>query len=268
VALLVTLHRHDRAIVIAILLAVIVAAWVYLAYGVGHLAPTMHDMGMDMSGMDMAMPAEPIRWTAGYATLTALMWMAMMAAMMLPSAAPMLLFYDSIARQRGARSTTVGPTSLFGLGYLSVWLGFSIAATLLQYGLDRVSLLSPAMQTTSAILAGALLVAAGLYQWTSLKQSCLRLCRSPLDFVLGHWRNGHSGAFAMGIGHGLYCLGCCWMLMLLLFVGGVMSFAWIIGIALFVLVEKLAPAGHWVGKAAGLVLAGWGAYKLVVAAGM
>ena len=253
--LLVALHRHDRTIVILILLAAIAASWAYLLFGVDAAVPEMDDMGM-------AMPMSPPGWTGGQAALTFAMWAAMMAAMMLPSAAPMLLFYDVIARKRNAGSAAIGPTSLFGLGYLAVWAGFSALAVALQYGLDRANLLSPMLQTTSVALTAALLVAAGVYQWTPLKQSCLRHCRSPLDFVLQHWRGGRRGAFAMGITHGLYCLGCCWMLMLLLFVGGVMSFAWIAAIALFVLVEKLAPAGHWIGKAAGVALIGWGGYVL------
>jgi predicted metal-binding membrane protein len=118
------------------------------------------------------------------------------------------------------------------------------------------------MQTTSTALAGAILVGAGIYQWTPLKQACLRQCRSPLDFVMTEWRSGKGGAFAMGLTHGAYCLGCCWLLMLLLFVGGVMNLAWIAGIALFVLVEKLSPAGHWIGKAAGVALILWGGVVL------
>jgi predicted metal-binding membrane protein len=189
-----------------------------------------------------------------------------MTAMMLPSAVPMLLFYDSIARKRSAAASAIGPTSLFGFGYLVIWAAFCIAAVLLQYGFDRVALLSPMMQTTSTALAWIILVGAGLYQWTPLKQACLRQCRSPLDFVMTNWRNGRSGAFAMGLRHGLYCLGCCWLLMLLLFVGGVMNFAWIAGIALFVLVEKLSPAGHWIGKAAGVALILWGGVVLAALA--
>ena len=235
------------------MLAVILASWAYLLVGV--------DMPMpEMPGM--AMPMDAPVWTAGYFALTLLMWMAMMTAMMMPSAMPMLLFYDSIARKRGTQTTAVGSTSLFGLGYLVVWLGFSIGAVLLQYAFDKASLLSPMMETTSVALAGVILVFAGVYQWTPLKQSCLRQCRSPLDFIMTWWRGGNRGAFAMGLRHGVLCLGCCWVLMLLLFVGGVMNFAWITGIALFVMVEKLAPAGHWIGKAAGVVLIVWGGVVL------
>lgn len=248
------LHRHDRAIVVAILLGVILASWAYLLAGVDMPMPEMPGMAMPMD-----MPA----WTAGYLALTLLMWMAMMMAMMLPSAMPMLLFYESIARKREAQTTAFGSTSLFGLGYLVIWLGFSIGAVLLQYAFDKASLLSPMMEITSIALAGVILVSAGVYQWTPLKQSCLRQCRSPLDFIMTRWRGGNRGAFQMGLRHGALCLGCCWMLMLLLFVGGVMNVAWIAGIALFVMVEKLAPAGHWIGKAASVVLIAWGGAVLV-----
>jgi predicted metal-binding membrane protein len=251
---LVRLHRHDRAVVVAILLSVILASWAYLLVGMDMPMPEMPGMTMPMDG-----PA----WTAGYFALTLLMWMAMMTAMMLPSAMPMLLFYDSIARKRGAQTTAVGSTSLFGLGYLVVWLGFSVGAVLLQYAFDKASLLSPMTEITSVALAGVIFVSAGAYQWTPLKQSCLRQCRSPLDFIMTQWRGGNRGAFQMGLRHGALCLGCCWMLMLLLFVGGVMNVAWIAGIALFVMVEKLAPAGHWIGKAASLVLIAWGGAVLV-----
>ena len=253
---LVGLHRHDRAVVVAILLCVILASWAYLLIGVEMPMPEMAGMAMPM--------AAPV-WTAGYFALTLLMWMAMMAAMMLPSAVPMLLFYESIARKRAPQTTSVGSTSLFGLGYLVVWLGFSIAAVGLQFAFDQASLISPMLEATSAVLAGLILIAAGIYQWMPLKQACLRQCRSPLDFVITQWRAGSGSAFAMGLRHGAFCLGCCWTLMLLLFVGGVMNFAWIAGIALFVLVEKLSPAGHWIGKVAGGLLIAWGG--IVLAAG-
>lgn len=256
-ALLASLHRHDRAIVVITLLGVVLISWAYLLFGI--------EMPMPMSGMEgmenmagMAMSTPPPVWTGGYLTLMLAMWLSMMAAMMLPSATPMLLFYDSIIRRQSPLDSTVGPTALFSLGYLVVWTGFSVAAVALQYCLVRASLLSPMMETTNAVLAGVILVAAGIYQWTPLKQACLRNCRSPLDFVMTHWRKGKAGAFAMGLRHGLYCLGCCWMLMLLLFVGGVMNLAWIAGIALFVLIEKVAPAGHWIGRAAGVALILWG----------
>jgi predicted metal-binding membrane protein len=170
----------------------------------------------------------------------------------------------SLAR-RVARAGTVGGTGAFVLGYVVVWGVFSLVAGALQFGLDQAALLSPMMETTSIALAGSVLIAAGLYQWTPLKQACLRQCRSPLEFIVTQWRDGVRGAFAMGLRHGGYCLGCCWLLMLLLFVGGVMNLVWIAGLALFVLVEKLAPAGHWTGRAAGAGLVGWGFATLATA---
>ena len=144
-----------------------------------------------------------------------------------------------------------------------MWTAFSAAATALQFAFDRFALLSPMMETTSTALAGVLLIAAGIYQWTPLKQSCLRHCRSPLDFILTQWRKGARGAFVMGARHGVYCVGCCWALMLLLFVGGIMNMAWIAALAFFVLFEKLVPLGRWVSVVAGIFLAGWGALLLV-----
>ena len=139
----------------------------------------------------------------------------------------------------------------------------SLAATALQFGLENLALMSPMMQTTSIALAEMVLIVTGLYQWTSLKQACLRHCRSPLDFLVAYWHPGSRGALRMGLRHGAYCVGCCWVLMLLLFVGGVMNFAWIAGVALFVLIEKLVPAGHWIGRGAGILLVGWGTATLL-----
>jgi predicted metal-binding membrane protein len=247
------LLRHDRVIVVAALFAVIFISWAYLLTGAGMDMPAMGGMLMPMASPD---------WTPSYFALTLAMWATMMAAMMLPSAAPMLLLYEKIARKRGETGETIGSTGLFGVGYVAVWAGFSVAAAALQYGLDKANLLSPMMATTSVALAGALLVAAGLYQWTPLKQTCLRHCRSPLEFIMTEWRGGQRGALAMGLRHGAFCLGCCWMLMLLLFVGGVMSFVWIAGIAAFVLVEKTAPAGYWLGRIVGTALFAWGGATL------
>jgi predicted metal-binding membrane protein len=194
-------------------------------------------------------------------------WVAMMAAMMLPSAAPMVLFHAAITRQR---STGIAPADVssgaFVLGYLAVWSAFSVAATALQYSLERLALLSPMMQTTNVFLAGAVLVGAGVYQWTPLKRACLRQCQTPFAFVMAHWRDGIAGAFAMGARHGAACLGCCWPLMLLLFVGGVMNVGWIAGVAVFVAIEKLAPTCSWISRAAGALLVAWGVATWLAAA--
>jgi predicted metal-binding membrane protein len=245
--------KRDRVLVVACLLFVVVLSWAYLLTGAG----MMQEMG------DMLMPMSTGPWTFGRAVLVLVMWASMMAAMMLPSAAPVILLYATIARRRHERGELASASGSFASGYIAVWVVFSLAAAALQFGLEKAALLSPMMKTTSIALAGAVLIAAGLYQWTPLKQACLRHCRSPLDFLVAHWRPGSRGAFLMGLRHGVYCVGCCWLLMLLLFVGGVMNLAWIAGVALFVLIEKLAPAGHWIRRGAGILLVAWGAATLL-----
>lgn len=237
--------RRDRTVTLAALAAVAAAAWIYVLTGAG----------MDMPG------TAPAPWTPGLFALMLAMWAVMMVAMMLPSAAPTILLFASVERRRG-RAPGRG-VAVFVLGYLGVWIGFSLAATILQWGMERLALLSPAMATTSTVMAAAVLVAAGLYQLTPLKRACLRRCRSPLDFLVRHWREG---PFRTGLRHGLFCLGCCWVLMALLFVGGVMSPLWIGGIALIVMVEKLAPRGEALGRALGLLLVGCGLAVLAGAA--
>jgi predicted metal-binding membrane protein len=145
-------------------------------------------------------------------------------------------------------------TTIFVLGYLVVWTTYSVAAALAQAGLHAAALMSPAMAATSPLLAGGLLVAAGVFQWTPLKRACLAGCRSPLSFLMAGWREGRGGAFVMGLRHGLYCLGCCWALMALLFVVGVMNLLWVAAIAVAVLVEKVVPRGDLVGRLAGVAL--------------
>lgn len=244
--------RHERVIVIAGLLAVIGLSWAYLLAGAG----TMQEMG----GMLMPMSSGP--WDLDHALVMFAMWAVMMAAMMLPGATPMILLYGTLARRRGASGAEVAGSAVFTLGYVVVWTGFSVLAVVLQFGFERAAWLSPMMEASSQVLAAALLIAAGVYQWTPLKQACLRRCRSPLDFVMTHWREGRWGAWVMGVQHGAYCAGCCWLLMTLLFVGGVMNLAWIAGLALYVLVEKLAPAGPWVGCVSGALLVIWGCATL------
>jgi predicted metal-binding membrane protein len=246
------LHR-DRAIVITALIGVVLLSWLYLLLGAGI------DMG-DMEGMDM--PAMAPEWSPAYFAVMLLMWIIMMAAMMLPSAAPMILLHATMSRRRREQGGVVPAIGIFVLGYVVIWAAFGLAATSLQWALGTAALLSPAMATTSRVAAASMLIAAGIYQWTPLKQSCLRRCRSPLDFVVTYWREGALGSFVMGIRHGAFCVGCCWMLMLLLFVGGLMNLLWIAGLALFVLVEKTAPGGHWIGRVAGIALVALGCVEL------
>jgi len=254
------LLRHDRAVVLGSLAAVIVLAWAYLLLCAGIEMEVM-DMG---GGRIMAMPPE---WTLAYGLVVFLMWAVMMVAMMLPSAAPVTLLIASIAKKRREAGTALGVTTApFVLGYLAVWLTFAAVATLLQWRLDAAELLSETMALAGTVVAGSVLVLAGIYQWTPLKQACLRHCRSPLDFLLHHWRDGALGAFVSGARHGTFCLGCCWMLMALLFVGGIMNLAWIAGIALIVLIEKTLPWGGRMGRVTGIVLIAWGVLALAMAA--
>jgi predicted metal-binding membrane protein len=248
------LLRRDRAVVITALCAVVILSWLYLLVGAG----------MDSHEMDgMTMPTMRAEWSPAYFAVMVAMWVVMMAAMMLPSAAPMILLHATVSRRRQQQNGTLAATGLFVLGYVAVWAAFSLAASTLQWALASAVLLSPMMETTSKPVAASLLVAAGIYQWTPLKHSCLRHCRSPLDFVLAYWREGNWGSFAMGLRHGAFCLGCCGVLMLLLFVGGLMNLAWVAGLAAFVLIEKAAPRGDWIGRFAGVGLVLWGLVELL-----
>ena len=186
----------------------------------------------------------------------------MMAAMMLPSAAPAILLVAALTKQRGERHAVVSSWQ-FALGYLAIWAAFSLVATGLQFALDRGGLLSETMASGSVVLAALLLIAAGIYQWTPWKEACLRQCRSPIEFLTRYWRQGAFGPVRAGAWHGAFCLGCCWMLMALLFVGGLMNMFWIAGLALLVLVEKLLPFGRRVSQITGAALIGWGVFVLV-----
>ena len=188
--------------------------------------------------------------------------------MMLPSAAPMILTFATVNARRRARAQPWVPTALFVAGYVLAWGGFSIAATLAQWGLESVALVSPmAMSVTSARLGGVLFLAAGLYQLTPLKHACLIACRSPFDFVVNRWRDGAAGALRMGLEHGLSCLGCCWILMALLFAVGVMNLLWVAVLAAVVLIEKLFPLGVWMARIGGVLLAAYGIRLLAMGPG-
>jgi predicted metal-binding membrane protein len=214
---------------------------------------------------DLAIAAmAPAAWTPGYAVLLFFMWWIMMMAMMLPSAAPMILLFAVINRKQRDKGAPYVPTGIFAAGYLLVWGAFSLVAVSAQWGLERSGLLSSAMASTSVLLGAGLLIAAGVYQLTPLKHACLRHCRSPFAFITLHWRLGDLGALRMGIEHGAFCTGCCWFLMALLFYGGIMNLYWIVGLALYVLLEKTIPAGHWLGRIAGVLLIAWGGALMLV----
>jgi len=214
----------------------------------------------EMSGMDGMMAAGA--WTVGYAGLIFFMWWIMMLGMMLPSAAPMLLLFARMMRKEKEKGAPYVPTGVFAFGYLVMWAVFSAVATGAQWGLETSGLLSSMMVGTSAVLGAILLIAAGIWQITPLKHACLKHCRSPVGFLSAHWRPGRTGAFRMGLVHGAFCLGCCWFLMALLFYGGVMNLFWIIGLAIYVLIEKLLPAGARIGRLTGIALIAWGALLL------
>jgi predicted metal-binding membrane protein len=232
-------------------------AWIYLV----RLALAMDHLPADV-GEAMGMTAlRP--WTALDFALMFLMWVVMMVGMMLPSAAPMILIYARVCRSSKSIQRPLIPVAVFVSGYLIAWTAFSLAATIAQWALEQAALLSPMMVSTSPLLGGALLIGAGIYQWTPYKDACLKHCRSPHDFISFHWRTGLPGALRMGLEHGAYCLGCCWLLMGLLFFGGVMSLLWIAAITLFVLLEKAAPFGARAGRMAGLGLVLFGAVVIL-----
>ena len=261
--------RRDRRVVFAALTTVIALSWGYLLVGAGmgtsalEMTPMAH-LGMSggMAGGPMMTPAS---WTLGHAVLMFFMWWIMMVAMMLPSAAPMVLLFAAVNRKQRETGRPYAATSVFALGYLAAWAGFSLVAVMLQWGFERTSLLSPTLVGANVIFGGVVLLAAGVYQLTPLKHACLGHCRSPHAFLGTHWRRSASGALRMGLVHGAYCVGCCWFLMGLLFVGGVMNLYWIIGLALFVFFEKSVPVGHWLGYATGAALSVWGVAMLTLA---
>jgi len=203
-------------------------------------------------------------WTAAHFAMMFAMWAIMMVGMMLPSAAPATLVFAAVARKAEREGTPVASSLVFVAGYLAMWTVFSLAATFAQWGLDAAALLSPMLVSSSPALGAALLIGAGLYQLTPMKDACLAHCRSPAHFIAEHWRAGPLGALRMGALHGAYCLGCCWLLMGLLFFGGVMNLLWIAAITLFVLIEKLVPYGRSGGRLAGLGMIAAGIGVLVV----
>lgn len=232
-----------------VLLMLSVAGWAFLAW-------IAFDMGSPVA--QLMMPGAP-DWTAGNLLAIYIMWAVMMAAMMLPSALPMILVFVQLGARSGERSRA----RAFVAAYLLVWSAFSAAATALQWVFQATDWVDPMIVSTSTGLTALLLVVAGLYQFSPLKKLCLSSCRSPLGFLVGEWRAGVGGAFVMGVRHGLFCVGCCWALMGLLFVGGVMNLAWIAAVSIAVAVEKLAPGGARLSAALGIALLAAGAVKLL-----
>lgn len=292
-----SLLRRDRAIVAASIAALAAIAWIYTLW----LAATMDMDGMSMSGsgmgvgmgagmgagmemnpamkmdgtvmghggdaVDAILGVSPRPWSSIEAGVTLTMWTVMMVGMMLPSATPMLLLYARVGRQSRKEGKPFAATGFFAGGYLLAWAGFAIVATLGQWLLEG-TLLTPALASASRIFSGVVLVIAGVYQWTPLKDACLSQCQTPIVFLHrnGGFRRDPRGAIGLGFRHGLYCVGCCWALMTLLFVGGIMNVLWIAAIAIFVLAEKVFFPGRTLSRLAGTVLLALGLWQLVAAA--
>ena len=249
----ISLAARRRAAILTGLGGVTLLSWLYLL---------QMDRAM-RAAMAAGLACELHPWSGADFALTFLMWAVMMVGMMVPSAAPMSLLFAAVAPRAREQGSPSAPTAIFVAGYVAVWTLFSVAATAAQWGLERAALLSPMLSSTSRWFGAALLIGAGLYQWTPWKNACLEHCRAPALFFAAQWRDGALGAFRMGAAHGLYCLGCCWVLMALLFFGGVMNLLWVAGLALFVLLEKLAPWGASAGRVAGLALLVAGVRQLV-----
>jgi predicted metal-binding membrane protein len=259
------LLRRERFIVVAGLVLITALAWWWVATGAG--------TGMNTLAMSTWQFPPPIShsmietWTPGYALVMFSMWWIMMIAMMTPSAAPMILLYARAHRYEhklGKIDASVAPTFSFLFGYLTTWLAFALIATGMQWALENAGLVHAlVMWSLDPVFSAGLLIAAGLYQLSSLKNVCLEHCRSPAQFLAENFRPGRWGAFRMGLKHGIYCLGCCWFLMALLFAGGVMNLVWIAGLTILVLIEKIAPSGHTIARIAGLTMIAWGGWILL-----
>lgn len=238
--------RRDRMLLGSCIVLVTALAWAYL-FHLNRQMTSSASAASDMAAMGMVMDAP---WGVRDVLAAFAMWSTMMIGMMTPAAAPVLVLFAG-AEARRASPGRARHVPLFALGYLAIWLGFSAGAALAQWGLHAAALLAETMAATSSVLAGVILIAAGIYQLTPLKTGCLTRCQSPLGFLMSNWRDGPGGAFRMGARHGAYCLGCCWALMAVLFVVGVMNLVWVGVLTVFILVEKLGFAGARVARVGG-----------------
>jgi predicted metal-binding membrane protein len=258
--------RRDRAIVLAALVGLAGLAWAYVLW----LAADMDMGGMDMTGFRMIPAGVGIMtpaiapWSAFEFSLVFLMWAVMMVGMMTPAVTPMVLIHARVGRQAAARRAPFPPTAWFVLGYLSLWVLFALAAAGAQWAFERASLLTPTMEPATDVLAGIILVVAGLYQWTAVNDVCLAQCQAPLAFIHSHggFRPDAAGAVWLGIRHGAYCVGCCWALMTLLFAFGVMNILWIAGLSAFALLQRVIPGGRLLARATGIAMLAGGVWLL------
>ena len=245
--------QRERLVLLAGLTAVLALAWAWLLSGAG-MAMTPFEMTA-MAGMDGWL-MRPAVWSPSYALLVFAMWWVMMVAMMLPSATPAILLYARVREMRNGDGR-ISQTWVFLAGYAAVWLLFSLSAATLQRLVTGAS-----MALDHPLADAGVLIAAGLYQLSPLKSACLGQCRAPAQFISAHWRPGAAGAVRLGVLHGAYCVGCCWMLMALLFVGGVMNLLWVVALAVIVAAEKLVPHGFWLSRILGAALILWGALRI------
>jgi predicted metal-binding membrane protein len=256
-----SISARDRLLIRCCILAIAALAWAYLFYLDHQMSQAMTQetmsASMEMPGMPMTRP-----WAGAEVFFTFVMWAVMMAGMMAGSAMPVMLLFAGAHARRGERAVRQ-MTLLFGVGYAVVWIGFSALATLTQWALHDAAMLSPMMAASSPQVGAAILCAAGVYQLTPFKQTCLTHCRSALGFFMTHWRDGRFGALQMGLRHGAYCLGCCWAVMLVLFVVGVMNLVWVAALALLLLLEKVGPAGLIVARVAGVAMIVAGIFLII-----
>lgn len=254
------LLQRDRVLLISLIGILFLLTALYTVLGIG-----MPMSALKMTAMrEMGGPAISQDWSLGFAVLVFLMWWVMMIAMMLPSVAPTVLLYSTLLRRGPEAQSASAISAMFLGGYLMAWGGFSVVATLAQRYLEAAGIVAATTMDLAYSVPGAvLLIVAGAFQFTPLKRACLSHCRSPARFIAEHRRPGVLGGFVMGLENGVYCLGCCWFLMALLFVGGIMNLYWIVGLAAFVALEKLAPFGHRLAQAAGAVLILWGSLTVL-----
>ncbi|HVF38330.1 MAG TPA: DUF2182 domain-containing protein [Gemmatimonadaceae bacterium] len=249
---------RDQVIIASCIVLITVLAWTYLIR-LDDQMTTSASSAAAMAKMGMTMNAA---WSTRDFFFTFAMWAVMMVGMMAATVAPVLLLFANMKAKRTPEAFPV-MALLFGLGYLVVWTGFSIAASLAQWGLHSSAFLSPGMAVASSRIAGAILVAAGVYQLTPVKGQCLKQCQSPLGFLLSNWREGRAGALEMGIRHGIYCLGCCWAIMLVLFAVGIMNLVWVAALTAFILLEKFGPVGARISQVGGAAMIAFGIFVIV-----
>jgi predicted metal-binding membrane protein len=253
--------RQDRVVVFVCLMLTTILAWAYVVHLAAGMAPDPAMAGMDM---DMAMTPMPGPWNAAEFGFAVLMWAVMMVGMMTPSVAPTILLYAQVGRAAAAQNKPFAATGWFAAGYFLAWTVFSVGAALAQTALGGATLITPMLKSASNSLSGAALVVAGVYQWSPWKMACLTQCRTPLFFIQSHggFKREAGASLLLGLRHGLYCVGCCWALMLLLFVLGVMNLAWIAALSALVLIEKLWARGVLVSRAMGIVAVAGGVYLM------